>query len=175
MLGFVRLKGTAMREFFKPLRRRIGIVTLALACVFMAGWVRSVSLLEDICIHQDPFVAYRLISGESRIGWISVTANGSGAHLRFPFYNSSSVQNDGLSHFHPGAVQTSGSRFIGFEFGRFIPRGGDRRRPRYYEDVVVMPSWSIVIPLTLVSAWLLLSKPQKPISHSQSTPPANPQ
>ena len=30
-----------MRDFFKPWRRKAGVVTLGMACVFMAGWVRA--------------------------------------------------------------------------------------------------------------------------------------
>ena len=30
-----------MMEFFRGWRRKVGVVTLAMACVFMVGWVRS--------------------------------------------------------------------------------------------------------------------------------------
>src|ERR1700677_2622214 len=30
-----------MPTYFKPLRRKIGVVTLALACVFAGAWIRS--------------------------------------------------------------------------------------------------------------------------------------
>ena len=36
-----------MREFFKPWRRKIGVVTLVMACVLMAGWVRSEMIGAD--------------------------------------------------------------------------------------------------------------------------------
>ena len=35
-----------MREFFKPCRRKFGVVTLLMACVFTAGWVRSTRVNE---------------------------------------------------------------------------------------------------------------------------------
>ena len=35
-----------MREFFNERRRKIGVVTLVLACVVMAGWMRS-SFVQD--------------------------------------------------------------------------------------------------------------------------------
>ena len=35
-----------MREFFRGWKRKLGVVSLVMACVFMAGWVRS-SLLTD--------------------------------------------------------------------------------------------------------------------------------
>ena len=39
-----------MGEFFKPWRRKLGIVTLVLACVFMGGWVRSYSAHDALNI-----------------------------------------------------------------------------------------------------------------------------
>jgi len=31
-----------MGGFFKPMRRKFGVLTLVMACVFMAGWVKAV-------------------------------------------------------------------------------------------------------------------------------------
>ena len=36
-----------MPDYFKPLRRKIGVVTLVLACVFAAMWVRS-GRIQDV-------------------------------------------------------------------------------------------------------------------------------
>src|SRR5437764_781766 len=41
-------RNVTMREFFKPCRRKLGMVTLGLACVFAAGWVRSLSVDDFI-------------------------------------------------------------------------------------------------------------------------------
>ena len=35
-----------MHDFFKPWRRKFGVVTLRLACAFMAGWVRNLTKLD---------------------------------------------------------------------------------------------------------------------------------
>src|SRR4051812_37506464 len=35
-----------MPTYFKPLRRKLGVVTLVTACVFAAGWVRSVFVAD---------------------------------------------------------------------------------------------------------------------------------
>ena len=37
-----------MRESFKPLRKRIGVVTLLMACLLMVGWVRSPSFHDEV-------------------------------------------------------------------------------------------------------------------------------
>ena len=36
-----------MREFFKPWRRKFGCVTLAIACVCASGWMRGLNGIED--------------------------------------------------------------------------------------------------------------------------------
>ncbi len=36
-----------MGDYFKPWQRKIGVVTLVTACVFMAGWARS-GLIHDV-------------------------------------------------------------------------------------------------------------------------------
>ena len=38
-----------MGEFFKPCRRKIGVVTLLMACVFMVGLIRSTFYWEGVC------------------------------------------------------------------------------------------------------------------------------
>ena len=35
-----------MREFFRPWRTKIGVLTLGLACLFALGWVRSLSTID---------------------------------------------------------------------------------------------------------------------------------
>jgi len=38
-----------MREFFHGWRRKIGVVTLVMACVLMVGWVRSPETCDLLC------------------------------------------------------------------------------------------------------------------------------
>jgi len=37
-----------MGEFIKPWRRKFGVLTLMMACMFAAGWVRSLTLFDYI-------------------------------------------------------------------------------------------------------------------------------
>ncbi len=46
-------------------------------------------------------------------------------------------------------------RLFGFHFGHGVPR-----QVYISHTFLVIPYWSIVIPLTLLSAWLLFSKPR---------------
>ena len=42
-----------MGGYFKPWRRKIGVVTLVMACVLMAGWVRSLTVADHIDIPRN--------------------------------------------------------------------------------------------------------------------------
>src|SRR5436305_1198495 len=37
-----------MRDFFKGWRRKLGVVTLLMVCLFTCGWIRSLSLSETL-------------------------------------------------------------------------------------------------------------------------------
>lgn len=39
-----------MRQFFRGWKRKLGCVTLALACLFLVGWVRSISHIENVTL-----------------------------------------------------------------------------------------------------------------------------
>lgn len=78
-----------MGEYFKPLGRKIGLVTLVVACVFVGAWVRSLSRFDTLDTKYFPSVAVRshlgelyLYSGTARatptsppIGWWSGPAS----------------------------------------------------------------------------------------------------
>ena len=171
---------TAMSDF-KPLRRKLGVVTLVIACVLAAGWVRSFEKREslhltlwqvqNIVISVDgKLVIARCpaIMQFGVIGWITLPTtsvfgprNGS---LR-------PVGASTLFNVHEGNFNKFEWRrqFFGFDCGTIVRASDSARRIRY----IFAPYWSLVIPLTLLSAYLLLSKPrmrQQPITHRAHIP-----
>lgn len=47
-----------MNDYFKPLRRKVGVMTLLLECTFAAGWVRSLKIEDNILVpHPSPIGA----------------------------------------------------------------------------------------------------------------------
>lgn len=112
-------------KYFKPLRRKIGVVTLLLACVFVAAWVRS---------------------------YDEESANG----VEFPFYD----DRYNLLLLPEGIV-----------LGKFVLELEENQQVLVLHDFFVIPHWTIVIPLTLLSAWLLLSKPRQPKPQNAITSP----
>ena len=130
-----------MREFFRGWRRKIGVVTLVLACVFMAGWVRSYVTEDMLSLPvKDPSLSW-LTSTEGIIVWMTISEPN-----RNPEAAEVSVeQNTEDDILVATAVVNS--------FGGYITSA------MTITSFWFIPYWSLVLPLTLLSAWLLLSKP----------------
>lgn len=109
-----------MGDYFKPLRRKIGVVTLVVACMFAATWVRGFvrcdlfNLPNQLAIANDRKTLSLVKPRRMPHGW-------------------------GITNFS--------SQYRVWNGVELVP-------------VFVVPYWSIVITLTLLSAWLLLSKPR---------------
>ena len=167
-----------MGEYFKPLRRRIGVVTLVMACVFAGGWVRSLTMLDLFTVATSnnlwrftiedgivEFSFYQRVSGDPQLsqnsGWKS---------------DSNVTPNGGKIRSGPTTANLAMSD-TKLEFYSFAYAAKYWVSPTFAMDMYffVFPYWSIVIPLTLLSAWLLLSKPRSKPANAQSssgdTPP----
>jgi hypothetical protein len=46
-----------MGDYFKPMRRKIGLATLGLACALTAAWVRSFSVTDSFVVYSSVFVS----------------------------------------------------------------------------------------------------------------------
>ena len=143
-----------MSEFFRPWRRKLGVLTLGLACLFFALWIRSLMAADSL--------SYR--SGEKTLRMIRSSRTG----LLWQTYHEGEFQIAGGSNYNArkkpfgNPLRSSTclwSRTVpGFEFGELKPPIAG----------VTIGAWfiqysSLVIPLTLFSAFLLLSKPRKSI------------
>jgi hypothetical protein len=112
-----------MREFFKGWRRKTGVVTLMLACVFMACWVRSQTTYDVLSVCDCSVLSY---SGD----------------FCFDYY---ARPNSHPTKWESGAISRD-MEFVG------------------------VPYSFVVLPLTLLSAYLLLSKPRKPVPKMRGEP-----
>ena len=125
-----------MREFFRGWRRKGGVLTLVMACMFAAGWVRSHTQIDLVFIPG---------------GMIAVSENGkfslsqkirlksqspTGGKVKATVESSSF-----LSRIRLWSLDVSSTKIIQTDYG-------------------LIPYPSIVIPLTLLSAWLLFSAPR---------------
>ena len=144
----------ASMSYFKPWRRRLGFVTLLLACVFMAGWLRTFRINDQIILSRED--QSNVLT--SKDGCLRCTRY---FGLILPAYSrEASVVGAKFGVSEPIDVAEttweSQWRWCGFDF----------RTGRLYScrvEVSTIPYWSVVFPLTLLSACLLLSMPrQKP-------------
>jgi len=132
-------------EFFKPWRRKLGVVTLVMACVFVGGWVRSEFIIDLLGI-TFPHDRHYVFSCRSCIWW---KHDNHKASLRPLGWQASSWR-----EFTPGDEFLT-SRYLDTEeafSNDYVSNLRDRVR--------CIPYSAIVIPLTLLSAFLLLSKPR---------------
>ena len=156
-----------MGDYFKPWRRKIGVLTLVLACLFMAGWVRSLSQADTIALSGDNVTQNQLISSAGTVCWDHISLKGVNG---FPSNNADVIFAILVSERPKRRVFWQRS-WCGFETGQYIsPQFGPVRGLIWRNWQI--PYWSIVIPLTLLSAYQLLSRPRKPTT--VTPPPANP-
>jgi len=120
-----------MGEFFKGWRRKVGVVALVMACVAMGGWVRSFYVAESIFVTKN------------RSGFRVLSIEGTLHCQRFDDPNS----------YYPNVYQS-----YPLTQGQFVPVEWAWTSKQYH--IRQIPHWSIVLPLTLLSAYLLLVKPR---------------
>jgi hypothetical protein len=137
-----------MREFFRGWRRKAGVIALGMACAFMAGWGRSLTLVDHL---QLPYRSHRVglhsedgrfICGyEHRLDGAEYSTDDAGWYARK--YERPLVD--------PREYQFGLER-LGFQCWA-VPSAGFERS--FYFQV---PYWSIVISFALLSARLIFIK-----------------
>jgi len=150
-----------MGEFFKGWRRKVGVMTLVLACVLSVGWVRSQTLVETIEFQSDRRTVQSLISGGGSLCW-QTFCEGEGPKRTHLWLSVTHAESGFRIYSDPDFWS---SYLFGFAYKRL-----DIWDSQWYR-VLMIPYWSIVAPLTLLSAYLLLSKPRiaKPKKEVEST------
>jgi hypothetical protein len=139
-----------MGIYFKPLRRKIGVVTLMLACLFAAGWVRSRSIIDNFGGPTRGRFEVGINSIDNSID-LTLFVRGTSNETVWRMPDHDSCENVPLDVVFDGFIWVIS--LCGFKVGYQLP-------PQCCHTVCLIPYWSIVIPLTLLSAWLLLSKPR---------------
>ncbi len=144
-----------MSEFFKGWRRKAGLVVLLLACALMGAFLRSAAKYDVVWLEMDG-TQYRLWSGGSSVafvwsdvplgevvaGWVLSDLSEIVGFDRDPWFG------------YEVEWRWDGA---GFHFGSGLYGGHGGSSVTSYR----VPYWSLVLPLTLLSAWLILIKPRK--------------
>ncbi len=141
-----------MGDYFKPWRRKLGVVTLAVACVLAAGWVRSLHSDDVLNLRFHQFgCAIMAMSWSGRVGVGFSTGKHRPGYIEFETSPIDSAEPEYIDE------RNLGTSFGFVNFGDF---GGGGGPINYYGRSVDTYYRMVVIPLTMLSAWLLLSKPR---------------
>ena len=142
-----------MKEFFRGWRRKVGSTTLVMACVAMVGWMRSISTVDIISV-RGKSARYIFVSGGQALQVVS----GAAVNLNCGANGDYDVK----------VIVIRGVPPFGRRFGWMVTNEPFSRvgiflsRDDDMPCVNMIPYWSIVIPLTFISLWLLLlTKPRK--------------
>ncbi|WP_010586538.1 hypothetical protein [Schlesneria paludicola] len=129
---------------FKCPKRMLGLVTLGLACMFATGWVRSLRGRDWIDSRQFTGTSRGLVFESDHSSFALLTVE----EIVTPRPSTPTIVPPPVVVTNPDG-STSTSVYL-------APSSiADAAR-----EIVAAPYWSFVIPLTLLSAYLLLSKPR---------------
>ena len=135
-------------DYFKPLRRKIGVFTLVMACVLLAGRARSHYQIDTAIIPLGAKHAAWLWSADSSLCWNTTELRDDAEPFYPQLYSRDFTEDDARILEHPyWGIHRKWSG-LGFEL---LDDGSTK---------VVVPYLTLMIPLMLLSAWLLLSRPR---------------
>jgi hypothetical protein len=155
-----------MGSYFKPWRRKIGVLTLFLACVSTFGWVRSLTIRDELWRYNGQ-QHYGLISEWHSLKWIGLKFGSVPNVTPSVDWESAVISTRKTpSDFFGNKSSCWRWRYCGFGYGE-SESGAENNS---ILKLLFFPYWSIVVPLTLLSAWLLLSK----VRQKQNAPPQAP-
>ena len=154
-----------MGDYFKPWRKKIGVATLVIACVLAGGWVRSISDQDVVFIQRqrNAFVDnHVLISMQGAISWSrwSPIETDTPKPLEYRHSKNPGPSDDDWK----GAEVHWHWQWNGFDFGASSVKEtmwmGQVKPWTREVEVWQIPYWFLVVPLMLLSAYLLFSKPR---------------
>jgi len=156
-----------MGEFFRGWRRKAGFATLSMACVFAAVWMRSEGTVY-IVASREKGIPLSFISGCGEFafvgsGYFGIRCLDYENGTNPEFYFSYPVRRRGR---RTEILRESWEAHKLKVFRQDFPRA--TAISENFTQITTVPCWSIVLPMTMLSAWLLLSKP-RPKKSAEST------
>ncbi|MDB5345633.1 MAG: hypothetical protein JWP89_4010 [Schlesneria sp.] len=148
-----------MQTFFHGWRRKMGCVTLVMALACMGAWIRSLATTDIFEFAKETATTDIIYSFDCSIVWIKV-------HQEWPdvktsFQEWDTVPRTDYDFFEDDRI-TWFFRCCGIGVGKEV--AGTNDWPIYF----IVHYSTITLPLTVLSAYLILWKPRKPIA---PTPP----
>lgn len=161
-----------MRDFFHGWRRKAGVISLVMACVLMGTWVRGHFIVDRLSYYPKGAPMQWLATSPHGIEWAGCEQPGQFADDTFLNFRWASGPDPfatmGYIDRWAGWHVLWNWKFCGFQFGAFqrgtksIYGESNSAMPVFAEvSIWIIPFWSIILPLTFLSAYLLLWKPRK--------------
>lgn len=157
-----------MRDFFRGWRRKLGCVTLLLACVFTAAWLRHAFVTDHLDYSVGPDVADSWISADNCLFWIRNRID----RKKYSRYHPKEMMPALDPPYYVWSTSPSGKldlrsyEWYWYSFG--IGFGQHEREPGIYWSYAITPFWIMITPLTSISALLLISPSKRHWSNRPS-------
>lgn len=141
-----------MNGYFDPLARKLGVVTLFISCIVMAGWVRSLFVQDTFSIPSWTTSSHiKFVSVSQRLILVRTSVQ-TERPAPFVFWKSSNRLNDRWSLNYAGMAVIFAVHQNGFASdGGSLSAGNTQLTIKAYQ----FPHWSVVMPLLLISVVLL--------------------
>ena len=152
-----------MREFFRGWRRKVGCVTLLMACVLMGGWIRSLRVHDQLIVPRGDSV-HIFASQNGMLGWARISQ----LLATIPFSWTSTTLTGTMEDSWDDAEVHWRWHCCGFDIGAAtLTAKSSIWGIKMEVEQWGVPYWSLTIPLTLLSAYLMLWKPRKRVDKPQ--------
>jgi hypothetical protein len=151
-----------MKAFFHGWRRKAGVVTLVMALALLLGWMRSHRVEDVISFRSGEKSQDAILVSEHRVIWArwywrdGLPRTGGSPTFRWSAERHSI---NPLMFFHRLTPTSEGS-LCGFEHARYVDRLNDDQES-FVWSMWAASYWSLIVPLTLLAAYLILWKPRK--------------
>jgi len=160
-----------MREFFKGWRRKAGCILLVLACVLSGGWIRSLSSRSEVVIVLKNHHVHHFETSVDGLVWRSCKPDLSwkdenSDHLpSIDLWDNRDAESRDYFQWTDGQWPYWHQHWCGFHLGQIdaLHWGGTI-------TVFIVPYWSVAIPITFLSAYLIL----RPGKRKATQPTQNP-
>jgi hypothetical protein len=156
-----------MGDFFKGWRRKFGLLNLLMACAFSTGWIRSLTIRDSIELYSGSFTVQEWASFNGLLSW-SKREHGRiiPREKRWRFKWIHNPKGPQAVNYYPD--RTRHSNLPWNHLGASVS-WSEERAPLQSLYAQLRYS-SVVIPLTLLSAYLLLIKPKPRKAKSDNAP-----
>ena len=170
-----------MGEFFKGWRRKLGVVTLGLAVLMVAIWMRSQKSIATVVFIPDEGPRHVFSTSPQGLTWLSRQGSGQYVHgiefLNLEWHFTPVDDDQPEPNEIEGWPASWNWNHCGFQFGKYLLGSGEPDESHLSLILGTIriwriPHWAAVLPVTLLSAWLLLSKQPriKPIEPPKDQP-----